>query len=106
MRIGLIASVADNGRDEDVEEVRELVSSYIRKESCIILLTVACESTESLLDRDSYTDNVICLKVTSRLKVHIALQRLMTLLEPELLVCDRLSEPVMINPDTLHLKVF
>ncbi|GJJ07916.1 hypothetical protein Clacol_002122 [Clathrus columnatus] len=40
---GLIASVADGGRDEDVEEVRELVASYIRKESCIILLTVTCE---------------------------------------------------------------
>ncbi|KAF8514309.1 P-loop containing nucleoside triphosphate hydrolase protein [Gautieria morchelliformis] len=41
---GLIASVSDDGRDEDVEEVKELVSSYIRKESCIILLTVACET--------------------------------------------------------------
>ncbi|KIJ53719.1 hypothetical protein M422DRAFT_222407 [Sphaerobolus stellatus SS14] len=41
---GLIASVSDGGRDEDVEEVKELVSSYIRKESCIILITIACES--------------------------------------------------------------
>ncbi|KIJ53716.1 hypothetical protein M422DRAFT_241961 [Sphaerobolus stellatus SS14] len=40
----LIANVSDGGRDEDVEEVKELVSSYIRKESCIILVTVACEA--------------------------------------------------------------
>ncbi|GJJ07887.1 hypothetical protein Clacol_002093 [Clathrus columnatus] len=40
---GLIASVADGGRDEDVDEVQELVASYIQKESCIILLTVTCE---------------------------------------------------------------
>ncbi|GJJ07912.1 hypothetical protein Clacol_002118 [Clathrus columnatus] len=45
---GLIASVADGGRDEDVDEVRELVSSYIQKESCIILLTVTCEELSSL----------------------------------------------------------
>jgi hypothetical protein len=93
IRTGLIASVADNGQDEDVEEVRELVSSYIRKESCIILLTVACESTDSLLDCGSYTDTDICRKPISRLKAHIALQRFMTLLEPELLVWGRLSEP-------------
>ncbi|KAF8586089.1 hypothetical protein K439DRAFT_1632008 [Ramaria rubella] len=41
---GLIASVSDNGRDEDVEEVKNLVSSHIKKESCIILVTVACET--------------------------------------------------------------
>ncbi|KAF8515814.1 P-loop containing nucleoside triphosphate hydrolase protein [Hysterangium stoloniferum] len=41
---GLIASVSDEGRDEDVEEVKNLVTSYIQKQSCIILLTVACET--------------------------------------------------------------
>ncbi|KIJ53715.1 hypothetical protein M422DRAFT_42801 [Sphaerobolus stellatus SS14] len=41
---GLIASVSDDGREEDIEKVRELVSSYIAKESCIVLLTVACET--------------------------------------------------------------
>jgi hypothetical protein len=40
----LIASVSDGGRDEDVEEVKNLIASHIEKESCIILLTVACES--------------------------------------------------------------
>ncbi|GJJ10607.1 hypothetical protein Clacol_004834 [Clathrus columnatus] len=40
---GLIACVPEGGRDEDVEEIRELVVSYIRKQNCIILLTVACE---------------------------------------------------------------
>ncbi|KAF8514308.1 P-loop containing nucleoside triphosphate hydrolase protein [Gautieria morchelliformis] len=41
---GLIASVSEGGRDDDVEKVAELVSSYISKQSCIILLTVACET--------------------------------------------------------------
>lgn len=42
---GLIASVGTGGNDSDIGLVKELVSSYIKKPSCIILLTVACEST-------------------------------------------------------------
>ena len=41
--LGLIASVSDHSHDEDVEKVAQLVSSYISRPSCIILLTVACE---------------------------------------------------------------
>ncbi|KIJ53717.1 hypothetical protein M422DRAFT_775734 [Sphaerobolus stellatus SS14] len=41
---GLIASVSDDGHEEDIEKVQELVSSYIAKDSCIVLLTVACET--------------------------------------------------------------
>ncbi|KAF8515813.1 P-loop containing nucleoside triphosphate hydrolase protein [Hysterangium stoloniferum] len=40
---GLIASVSDGGREEDIEKVKQLVSFYISKPSCVILLTVACE---------------------------------------------------------------
>ncbi|OCH91056.1 hypothetical protein OBBRIDRAFT_812350 [Obba rivulosa] len=41
---GLIASVSSEGKESDIELVKNLVSSYISKESCIILLTVACET--------------------------------------------------------------
>ena len=41
---GLIASVGKAGHDHDIELVKNLVTSYIEKESCVILLTVACES--------------------------------------------------------------
>ncbi|KAA1470471.1 hypothetical protein DENSPDRAFT_774675 [Dentipellis sp. KUC8613] len=40
---GIIQSVATGGNLEDVELIRQLAISYIRKESCIVLLTVACE---------------------------------------------------------------
>ena len=41
---GLIASVGASGKESDIALVKGLVTSYIEKESCIILLTVACES--------------------------------------------------------------
>lgn len=41
---GLIASVGSTGKDRDIQLVKDLVSSYIKKPSCVILLTVACES--------------------------------------------------------------
>ncbi|KAF9047683.1 P-loop containing nucleoside triphosphate hydrolase protein [Panaeolus papilionaceus] len=41
---GLIASVSNNGNHSDIELVRRLVANYIKKPSCIILLTVACET--------------------------------------------------------------
>lgn len=41
---GLIASVGRGGDDRDIELVKSLVTSYIEKPSCVILLTVACES--------------------------------------------------------------
>jgi len=41
---GLIASVGEHGKEDDIELVQKLVTSYIKKKSCVILLTVACES--------------------------------------------------------------
>ena len=43
---GLIVSVSSArvGSSDDISLVRSLVSSYIKKPSCIILLTIACES--------------------------------------------------------------
>ncbi|TFK68463.1 hypothetical protein BDN72DRAFT_769259 [Pluteus cervinus] len=41
---GLIASVSTGGNSEDIDLVKDLVQSYIEKPSCVILLTVACET--------------------------------------------------------------
>ncbi|KAH9474808.1 Interferon-induced GTP-binding protein Mx2 [Psilocybe cubensis] len=41
---GLIASVARGGEDSSIALVEKMVVSYIKKPSCIILLTVACET--------------------------------------------------------------
>lgn len=41
---GLIASVGSTGNEGDINLVKTLVESYISKPSCLILLTVACES--------------------------------------------------------------
>ncbi|KAJ3503460.1 hypothetical protein NLJ89_g8421 [Agrocybe chaxingu] len=43
---GLIASVSSNSRggENDIALVKRLVTSYIQKPSCIILLTVSCET--------------------------------------------------------------
>lgn len=41
---GLIASVGSAGKTGDIDLVKGLVTSYIEKPSCVILLTVTCES--------------------------------------------------------------
>ncbi|KAF7428945.1 hypothetical protein PC9H_008182 [Pleurotus ostreatus] len=41
---GLIASVGAGGNNNDIQLVESLVTSYISKPSCVILLTVACET--------------------------------------------------------------
>ncbi|KAF8868930.1 P-loop containing nucleoside triphosphate hydrolase protein [Mucidula mucida] len=41
---GLIASVGIGGKETDIKLVEHLVTSYISKQSCVILLTVACET--------------------------------------------------------------
>ena len=43
---GLISSVSSGskGGSDNISLIENLVASYIRKPSCIILLTVACES--------------------------------------------------------------
>ena len=43
--LGLIAGVGMGGNAKDIDLVKGLVSSYIKRPSTIILLTVACEST-------------------------------------------------------------
>ncbi|TFK50788.1 hypothetical protein OE88DRAFT_1712740 [Heliocybe sulcata] len=40
---GLIATVGQGGDPRDIQLVEELVNKYIKKPSCIILLTVTCE---------------------------------------------------------------
>jgi len=40
----VIASVGKGGNASDIELVKNLVTSYISKPSCLILSTVACES--------------------------------------------------------------
>ncbi|KAM5545240.1 hypothetical protein V8D89_001351 [Ganoderma adspersum] len=41
---GMIASVSSGQNENDIELVKELIIQYIKKDSCIILLTVACET--------------------------------------------------------------
>ncbi|QRV97583.1 dynamin central region protein [Ceratobasidium sp. AG-Ba] len=41
---GIIANVREGSDEGDIELVKRLVTSYIKKESCIILLTVTCET--------------------------------------------------------------
>ncbi|KAI1783496.1 P-loop containing nucleoside triphosphate hydrolase protein [Ganoderma leucocontextum] len=41
---GMIASVSSGQDENDIELVKQLIVEYIEKESCIILLTVACET--------------------------------------------------------------
>ncbi|KAG8220546.1 P-loop containing nucleoside triphosphate hydrolase protein [Butyriboletus roseoflavus] len=41
---GLIASVGTGGNERDIELVKSLITAYIEKPSCVILLTVACET--------------------------------------------------------------
>lgn len=41
---GLIAAVGMSGNTKDIELVENLVGSYIKRPSTIILLTVTCES--------------------------------------------------------------
>ena len=44
IRKGLIVSVSQGSNDSDIELVRDLVKTYIVRPSCLILLTVTCES--------------------------------------------------------------
>ena len=41
---GLIVNVSRGRNDSDIELVKDLVETYIARPSCLILLTVACES--------------------------------------------------------------
>lgn len=44
VRKGLIVSVSQGSNDSDIELVRDLVKTYVVRPSCLILLTVTCES--------------------------------------------------------------
>ena len=44
VHLGLIVSVSGGGNESDIQLVRDLVESYISRPSCLILLTVTCES--------------------------------------------------------------
>lgn len=44
---GLIQTAGSRGRETDIELVESLVTSYIGKSNCLILLTVTCESAFS-----------------------------------------------------------
>jgi hypothetical protein len=48
IRIGIIQSVREGGRESDIEEVKSLVETFIKRPSCLILLVVSCESREAL----------------------------------------------------------
>jgi hypothetical protein len=48
IQIGIIQSVRDTGRESDIEEVKSLVETFIKRPSCLILLVVSCESGEAL----------------------------------------------------------
>ena len=55
---GLIASVGQDGNDHDIDLVKSLVNWYIEKPSCVILLTVACESQSQLSVVHIYSPNL------------------------------------------------
>ncbi|KAG8807393.1 hypothetical protein FRC17_004483, partial [Serendipita sp. 399] len=41
---GIIASVRHGGREADIQDIRDLVLSFINKQNCLILLVVSCET--------------------------------------------------------------
>lgn len=46
--LGIIQSVRDGENEADIEEVKSLVTHFITRPSCLILLVVSCESTRDL----------------------------------------------------------
>ena len=82
---GLIASVSSNrGSGDDIGLVQSLVTSYIKKPSCIILLTVACESEQCicLLHLAFVLIKLLCrMQLISRTKEHTASLSSMTRME-------------------------
>jgi len=62
---GLIVSVGQGGNNSDIELVRDLVTTYISRPSCLILLTVTCESE---FHNTSLASVQLCNSVHSRLR--------------------------------------
>ena len=73
--LGLIASVGTGGNESDIDLVKNLVSMYISKPSCIVLLTVACESTYLYLFEFRLSDQRVSLQPTSRTKARTTSRR-------------------------------
>lgn len=71
---GLIASVGAGGNERDIELVKSLVLAYIEKPSCVILLTVACESQCLRFVLDFGRLILSFHQPTSRTKAHIISQ--------------------------------
>lgn len=85
-RLGLIASVGAGGNNNDIQLVESLVTSYISKPSCVILLTVACESEYQLLVCVTYHRHSAIQRIL-RTKELINSQKSTTLTESVPLVC-------------------
>ena len=73
MIVGLIVG----GEPRDARLVQQLAEEHIRKESCIILLTIACESTPTFCPPSVISPH-LCEQPTSRIKARIASQRVLT----------------------------
>lgn len=73
MILGLIVG----GEPRDARLVQQLAEEHIRKESCIILLTIACESTPTF-SPPCVVQHHLCEQPTLRTKARIASQRVLT----------------------------
>ena len=46
---GLIRNVGTSGNRENIQLIEDLAAKYIKKQNCIILMTITCESMLSRL---------------------------------------------------------
>lgn len=95
---GLISSVSSGskGGSDNITLIENLVASYIKKPSCIILLTVACESELlyfllistlfSLFQPTSRTRGLIVLRNSMTLTASVQLVRALLVAKPCLTV--------------------
>ena len=74
-------------KEGDMQLVRNLAISYIEKPSCLILLTVACESTSQFENRRTFSDKG--MQPTLLTRVHISWHASTSLTVTEQLVCCR-----------------
>lgn len=75
--VGLIASVSRGSDDGSIALVEKMVASYILKPSCIILLTVTCESKSKF--HIYFPTKLINMQPTLKTKAPIVWQKNMTL---------------------------
>jgi hypothetical protein len=81
----MCAGLFSGGRNQDMELIRNLAVSYIQKPSCIILLTVACESN-NFASKPQNSSNQVVQRILST-RVHIDSLKSLTLMVTEQLVC-------------------